>query len=89
MGILLAFAVGYVVGARAGNEGFNEVVDSLKAVRDSEEFHALLTAVRDHAGSTLEELATLVKQGQDTTSVSDVLARVRNLVRSGPTSPES
>ena len=51
MGILLAFAVGYVVGAQAGSEGYEEVVTSLKLVRDSEEFKALLSALRSHAES--------------------------------------
>ena len=41
VGILMAFAVGYAVGAEAGGEGYDELVASFKAVRDSEEFRGL------------------------------------------------
>ena len=42
MGILLAFAAGYVLGARAGSEDFDDVVEALQAIRQSEEFHDLV-----------------------------------------------
>lgn len=88
MEILLAFAVGYVVGAQAGSESFQDVVDSYKAVRESEEFRSLLKALRDHAGSTLEEVGGLLRRGTEE-EAGDVLARVRDLVRRVPTSPAS
>lgn len=82
MGILLAFAVGYVVGARSGAEGYREVVDSLKAVRDSEEFHAFLRAMRSHASFTLQDLGVRLGDGADQPlTMQDVLDRVRGFVQ--------
>jgi hypothetical protein len=82
MGILLAFAVGYAIGARAGSENFDEVVDSVKAVRDSEEFASLVKALRSHAGHTLRELASLVDgtAAPSTGSAQDLVERVRKLI---------
>jgi hypothetical protein len=48
MGTLFGFAVGYIVGARGGREGFDEVVDALRAVRESEEFHGFVQVLTDH-----------------------------------------
>jgi hypothetical protein len=81
MGILLAFAVGYAVGAKAGSESFDEVVEALKAVRDSDEFSSLLKALRSHAGHALRELATAVDgTGQEGGSTQDLVDRVRKLI---------
>jgi hypothetical protein len=98
MEILVAFAVGYFVGARAGSEGFDDVVNSLQAVRDSDEFKGLVAALRSHVSHTLLEMSSIV--GGDAKlpvkSVYDVVTRVRNLVGSrldsgakGATSPGS
>jgi hypothetical protein len=84
VGVLLAFAVGYVVGARAGNEGLDEVKDALKAVLDSEELKALGDALRAHASHVLKELgAKLASDSDDPITVEDVLGRLRNLVPPG------
>ena len=48
MGTLFGFAVGYVIGARAGSEGFDEVVDALRALRESEEARAFVQVLRGH-----------------------------------------
>jgi hypothetical protein len=84
MEILVAFAVGYFIGARAGSEGFDDVVNSFQAVRESDEFKGLVAALRSHASHTLLELSSIV--GGDTKvpikSVNDVVTRVRNLVGS-------
>jgi hypothetical protein len=86
MGVLLAFVVGYAIGARAGTESFDDVVDSLKAVRNSEEFQSLLKALRTHAGHALRELATVVDgsavvdgPGPQPRSNQDLVDRVRKL----------
>ena len=82
MGVLLAFAVGYVVGARAGSERYQEVADAVTAVRDSSEFQALVAALRSHAGFVLTELGQRLSPGaEDPLTVQDVLARVRSVVR--------
>lgn len=56
MGIVLAFAVGYFVGAKAGHEGYDDVVEAVRAIRDSSEFRDLLTVLRAHSGSVLRQL---------------------------------
>ena len=42
MVVLLAFAAGYIVGAAAGSQDFDDVVDAVKAIGRSDEFHDLL-----------------------------------------------
>lgn len=81
MGIVLAFAVGYVVGARSGTRGYDEVVSSLKAVRDSEEFQAFLAAMRSHVSFTLQDLSVRIGDGDQPLTMQDVLDRVRGLVQ--------
>lgn len=90
MGILLAFGVGYVVGARAGERGYQDVVEALKRVRDSAEVHDLVDALRAHVGFTLEELAGRLRSEGEPVTVSEVLSRARRIVRGeDPTSPAS
>lgn len=91
MGIVTAFLLGYLVGANAGREGYEEVITAAKAVRDSAEFDGLLRAVRSHASSTLSELGA--RLGADAGKLSSpltLLDRVQDLMgRSGATSPGS
>ncbi len=90
MGILLAFAVGWVVGARGGRQGFDEVVEAVHAVRESEEFKALLEAAKSHAGHVLNEIAAQLQGDADEpVGVDDVLARVRSMMGGSPTSGAS
>ena len=83
---LLAFAAGYVFGARAGTQDFDDVVQALKAIRDSEEFHDLLGSLRSHAAHSLRELAAILDRsdtGERTLSAvttQDLVERVRSLV---------
>ena len=37
MGLLLVFAAGYVMGARAGGESLDDVIDAVHAIRESDE----------------------------------------------------
>ena len=91
MGIVLAFAVGYFVGANAGQESYQEVLTSLRAVRESDEFGSLMEALRSHAAATLHELSIRVGQPPDEPlTPASVLDRVRDLIgKSGFTSPAS
>ncbi len=57
MGTLFGFAVGYLLGTKAGSEGYEELVSSVKAIRDSEEFRSFLDVVRDHAQHSLRQLS--------------------------------
>jgi len=56
MGTLFGFVVGYIVGARAGSVGFDELVDSVRAIRDSEEFSAFMGLLGEHTRSTAQQL---------------------------------
>ena len=94
MGVLLAFAVGYVVGARAGTEDFRDLVDAYNAVRGSDEFTDFMQALRGHAAFALRELAAMVDgdgarpglaQGLvERVRSQDVVERVRELVKNSP-----
>lgn len=80
MGWLLAFAVGYAIGARGGSEGFDEVVRSAAAIRESDEVQGLVAAVRSHVGYTLRELADRMEEPKGVVDDDgDLLAQVRNL----------
>jgi hypothetical protein len=79
VGVLLAFAVGYAVGARGGKEGFEEVVASASAIRDSAEFHAFLDVMRSHLSSTLQELSSWLANAEKPSDAKERLARIRSL----------
>jgi hypothetical protein len=85
MGVLLAFAFGYVVGGKAGKEGLEEVANSLKAVRESPEFRGLLKALRSHASYALRELSEALADTDSKVDFDDLLARVRALAASTAT----
>jgi hypothetical protein len=86
MGILIAFAAGYAFGARAVSQDFDDVVQALQAIRQSEEFHDLLRSLRSHAAHSLRELASMLDQGSadgralSTVTTQDLVERVRSLV---------
>jgi hypothetical protein len=87
MGLLLVFAAGYVMGARAGSESLDEVVDAVQAIRESDEFHDLVKALRTHAAHSLQGLASMVENGRGTsdtpgttTTTGDLVDRVRLIV---------
>ena len=80
MGFLLVFAAGYVMGARAGGETLDEVVDAMHAIRESEEFHDLVSALRSHAAHSLRGLAGMLESGRQpdgSVSTGDLLERMR------------
>jgi len=82
VGVLLAFAVGWGVGARAGPAGFDEVVEALQTVRRSEEFEALAAVARAHLATALSELGKLVSGETALPEPVDLLARVQRLAGS-------
>ena len=55
---LVGFALGYVVGAKEGQEGLERMIASTKAVLASDEFKDFLEGVQARAGG-------LLKQGLD------------------------
>lgn len=86
MKLLAALAAGYILGARTGGEDLDDVIRSLRAIKDSDEFRDLLASLRAHAGHTLRELASLVEDPAEPgdgeielASTHDLVERVRNL----------
>jgi hypothetical protein len=82
MAVLVAFAVGYVMGARGGSEGFDEVVRATAAIRESEEARGFVAAARSHLGHTLRELASRLDEGGEAEPdepPTDLLEQVRSL----------
>lgn len=83
MGLLLVFAAGYVMGARAGNESLDELVDAVHAIRASDEFDDLVKALRKHAAHSLRGLATMLENGREPAiqrDPSDLLDRMKLIV---------
>jgi len=44
---IVGFAVGYVVGCRAGQDGLNQLMKAWQTIQSSEEFSAMLETGRD------------------------------------------
>ena len=81
MNILVALAVGYVVGAKTGGKDLDQLGRSLKALCETDEFADVVAAGRAQVASTLRELASIVDGGRSRPATSgDLVARVRNLV---------
>jgi len=79
MQILLSFFIGYFVGAKAGASQFDEVVESARAVAESEEFHSLLLTLRSHAAATLHSLGDLLERAPEAEGDS-VITRVQRMM---------
>jgi hypothetical protein len=80
MKVLLALVAGYAIGASSGSRDFDQLVQSVRAIRDSEEFDDFVAALRAHAGQTLRELANLVDRvGPAVPESDDLVARVRQI----------
>jgi hypothetical protein len=80
VGLILAFAAGYFVGARGGNEGFEEVVAAARAVGESQEVEDLLRALRSHAGHALQELGKrLGSEADEPLTISAILEGARGM----------
>jgi hypothetical protein len=84
MKMLFALAAGYVLGASAGSRDFEQLLDSVRAIRDSEEFSDFLDALRSHASHTLRELADMLERvGPESVTSNDLVERVRQLAARG------
>ena len=83
MGILLAFAVGFVVGGRGGAQDFNDVVQAVRDLSHSEEFHGLVGVLRQHGAHMLRSAADLLEGATipDTEKGTGVADRVRLLMK--------
>ena len=74
------FAAGFVLGAKTGERGFDEVVATGKDILESEEFKGFVAALRNHAAFTLRELGDLVDTDAAEAPPGDLIDFVRALV---------
>lgn len=78
---LVDFAAGWALGAKTGNEGFDDVVLTAKGIFSSKEFQDFLAAVRSHAAFALREMGDLVDTDvPEKTPAGDLVEFVRALV---------
>jgi hypothetical protein len=82
VGVLLAFAVGYVIGARAGSQDFDDVVKAVNEIRQSEEFNGFLSALRSHVSHTLRDVANVIDETRvESVNSQDLVDHVKQLIR--------
>lgn len=81
MKIVVALAVGYVVGARIGSKDLDQLQEALAALRSSNELADVIAAARAHAGRTLRELGTVVEgaDGGQGDEAADLVDRVKQM----------
>ena len=78
---LADFAAGWALGAKTGNQGFDDVIGTAKGIFSSKEFQDFLAAVRSHAAFALREMGDLVDtEVPDKTPSGDLVDFVRTLV---------
>lgn len=88
MGVLLAFIVGWAMGSRGGEEHYDDVVNALRELRDSDEFTTLVNALRTHAGHVLRQAGDWLQDTDHAATSTEFIARVRALVTPGATEPD-
>jgi hypothetical protein len=81
MGVLLAWAVGYVVGAKGGAQDFDDVVQAVKELRDSDEARQLWSVLRSHLGNVLRSAANMLEEVAGPQPAGDLVDRVRLLMK--------
>jgi hypothetical protein len=74
------FAAGWALGAKTGNQGFDDVVLTAKGIFSSKEFQDFLAAVRSHAAFALREMGDLVDTNETKSPSGDLVDFVRALV---------
>jgi len=90
MGVFLAFVVGWAMGSRGGEQGYEDVVSAFKEVRDSDEFATLLGALRTHTGFILRQAADWLQSTEAKVPQStDFIERVKGLVQPRTDDPEA
>jgi hypothetical protein len=77
---LADFAAGWALGAKTGNEGFDDVICTAKGIFSSKEFQDFLAAVRSHAAFALREMGDLVDVEEHESPSGDLVDFVRALV---------
>jgi hypothetical protein len=78
--LAIGLAIGWVVGARALDADYGDVVNALRSVARSEELRDLLHVVRWHASQTLRDMADMLDVDRPApTGSEDVVAQVTDL----------
>ena len=81
MGTLFGFAVGYVIGARAGSEGFDDLLRAFSAIRRSEEYRGFTASLREHVMHTLRDVnqrLAAIAEAEDDDPIARARARLRD-----------
>jgi hypothetical protein len=81
MGTLFGFAVGYVIGARAGSEGFDDLLRAWGAIRQSEEYRGFMASLREHFVHTLRDVNHRLSAMTEVAGEDDPIARARARLR--------
>ncbi len=80
--MLLAFAVGFVMGGSSATRDREDVVDSFETIWASEEVAAVVMVARSQVGRTLREVADMVDgTGRELAGTPDLVDMVRQLVQ--------
>ena len=77
---LLAFYFGWSMGARSGPEGVEELNTAIASLRQSDEFAAVVVALRKHAAGIIREVADQFERTDGPVGSPDVLAAVYQLI---------
>lgn len=78
MGTLFGFAVGYVLGARTGNPGYERLREAWLELRDSRELREFLDAARAHVQGSLRTASDRLGDGEQLmTQGEDLVARAK------------
>lgn len=77
---LADFAAGWALGAKTGNEGFDDVICTARGIFSSKQFQDFLAAVRSHAAFALREMGDLVDTEETKAPTGDLVDFVRALV---------
>ena len=78
---LADFAAGWALGAKTGNQGFDEVLETAREIVRSKEFADFASAIRSHAAYALRELGDLVDSEQAPAVAEDLVDVVRSLIK--------
>lgn len=73
MGTLLGAVFGYVFRGMSGSEGFREVVESARAVKNSREFDSLVQSAKLHASHMVKDVSARLSEHGD--QIAEVLSQ--------------
>ena len=81
MTVLVALAIGYLIGAKTRGEDLERLRRSLQALCETDEFADVVAAGRAQVGHTLRELASVIDGERPAAEPGgDLVTRVRHLV---------